>query len=281
MFRSILSGSRFDSRHYAPAGQQEAYPFAHRQARRAGGRVGSTTDTIARIVAEQLSRRWGKNLSLLRTSAAGAMIIGRERKFFARRLTGTRCWSAHLLPSRSAIFSIGISLMTPTQVSCRSPLLAKVSNALGGTKGFSGGQCPRADRLRQGQSPARFTFGSQGAGSTAHLSARPAGNIGRREDGAHSLSRRRPGASNDVIAGHIDMFLRYADNVRAGCIGSIGCGIPCRRQSSALPPPCPRSRPSPMSGLAWVPIDHVGSPWWAPPDTPMDIVEKINRDCRR
>jgi tripartite-type tricarboxylate transporter receptor subunit TctC len=152
-------------------------------------------------------------------------------------------------------------------------LLAKVSNALVVRRDF-----PAANVMEliahAKANPGKVTFGSQGTGSTAHLSASQLEILGGVKM-VHIPYRGAIPALNDVIAGHIDMFfdtlttsvpMYRVDKVRILAVGS--------QERSPAVPEIPTIAESGLPGFRSV-------TWFAlvaPPDTPADVVEKINRD---
>jgi tripartite-type tricarboxylate transporter receptor subunit TctC len=185
---------------------------------------GSATDMIARLVAGQLSQKWGSPVIVENVSGAG-MVIGAAQAF----RSPPDGYTLFICPPSPVTF---IDLLyrdlifKPTQF-VPIALLARVPNALVVRKDFPATNVKELiDYARV--NPGMVTFGSQGVGSTAHLSASQLELLsGIRM--VHVPYRGAIPALNDVIAGHIDMFfdtlttsvpMYRADKVKILAIGS-------------------------------------------------------------
>jgi len=162
---------------------------------------GSTTDTLARVVAEKLSQRWGKS-AIVENIAGGAMNIGASSVARAAPDGHT------LLVAPPAPLSFNDLLFkdlgyAPTQFTPIT-LLATIPNVLVVRKELP--VTSIKELIEYGKAnPGKLSYASQGAGSTAHLSA------SQLETQAgikmvHVPYRGAQPALTDVIAGHVDMF---------------------------------------------------------------------------
>ena len=162
---------------------------------------GSTTDTLARVVAEKLSQKWGKS-AIVENIAGGAMNIGASSVARAAPDGHT------LLIAPPAPLSFNDLLFkdlgyAPTQFTPIT-LLATIPNVLVVRKELP--VTSIKELIEYGKAnPDKLSYASQGAGSTAHLSA------SQLETQAgikmvHVPYRGAQPALTDVIAGHVDMF---------------------------------------------------------------------------
>ena len=152
-----------------PANAQEAPPsaFPSRTVRLVvPSAPGSTTDTLARIMADQLARAWGRTVIV--ENISGGMVAGAAAVFRAAPDGYTLMVSPpaqitfiHLLYRELAFDPLRFVPVA---------LLAKVANIL-----VVRSDLPAADVgeliAYAKANPGKVTYGSQGAGSTAHLSA--------------------------------------------------------------------------------------------------------------
>ena len=122
--------------------------------------------------------------------------------------------------------------------------------------------------------PGKLTYGSQGAGSTAHLSASQLEMLAGVKM-VHIPYRGAVAALNDVIAGHIDMFFDTLTTsvpmYRADKVKILGIG---GAERSAVAPEIPTIAESGLPAFRSV-------TWFAivaPPATPTTLIDKINRD---
>jgi tripartite-type tricarboxylate transporter receptor subunit TctC len=122
--------------------------------------------------------------------------------------------------------------------------------------------------------PGKLSYGSQGAGSTAYLSAIQLQMLGG-INMVHVPYRGALPALNDVIAGHIDMFfdtLATAVPIYRGAKAKI-LGVGSAERSPTIPeiPTIAESGFPGFRSVTWFAIV-------APPGTSSALVEKINRD---
>jgi len=231
--------------------------------------AGSTTDTLARIMADQLTHTWGKPVIV--ENISGGMVVGAASVF------------------RSAPDGYTLMVSPPAQVPFihllyRDPgfdpqrfvpiaLLAKVANALVVKNDLPSASVGELIAYAKAN-PGKLTYGSQGAGSTAHLSASQLEVLGDITM-VHVPYRGAVPALNDVIAGHIDMFFDTLTTsvpmYRAGKVRILAVGS---AERSPVVPEVPTLEESGLPGFRSV-------TWFAivgPPGTPIALANRINAD---
>ncbi|HYY38190.1 MAG TPA: tripartite tricarboxylate transporter substrate binding protein [Xanthobacteraceae bacterium] len=231
---------------------------------------GSTTDTLARIVADQLSQKWGK-AAIVENIPGGAMNIGA------------------LSVARAAPDGYTLMVAPPSPLSFnhllyRDPgyepakfvpitMLAKIPNVLVVRKDLP------ATTLKQlidygKANPGKLSYASQGVGSTAHLSAAQLeARAGIKM--VHVPYRGAQPALTDVVAGHVDIFFdTLATSVPLYRDNKVKLlGVADLKRAPAVPE-------IPTISEAGLP-DFRSITWFglvAPPATPAALAEKINRD---
>ena len=231
---------------------------------------GSTTDTLARIVADQLTQKWGK-AAIVENIPGGAMNIGA------------------LSVARAAPDGYTLMIAPPSPLSFnhllyRDPgyeptkfvpitMLAKIPNVLVVRKDLP------ATTLKQlidygKANPGKLSYASQGVGSTAHLSAAQLeARAGIKM--VHVPYRGAQPALTDVVAGHVDMFFdTLATSVPLYRDNKVKLlGVADLKRAAAVPE-------IPTISEAGLP-DFRSITWFglvAPPATPAALAEKINRD---
>jgi tripartite-type tricarboxylate transporter receptor subunit TctC len=231
---------------------------------------GSTTDTLARIVADQLTQKWGK-AAIVENIPGGAMNIGA------------------LSVARAAPDGYTLMIAPPSPLSFnhllyRDPgyeptkfvpitMLAKIPNVLVVRKDLP------ATTLKQlidygKANPGKLSYASQGVGSTAHLSAAQLeARAGMKM--VHVPYRGAQPALTDVVAGHVDMFFdTLATSVPLYRDNKVKLlGVADLKRAAAVPE-------IPTISEAGLP-DFRSITWFglvAPPATPAALAEKINRD---
>jgi tripartite-type tricarboxylate transporter receptor subunit TctC len=231
---------------------------------------GSTTDTLARIVADQLTQKWGKT-AIVENIPGGAMNIGA------------------LSVARAAPDGYTLMIAPPSPLSFnhllyRDPgyeptkfvpitMLAKIPNVLVVRKDLP------ATTLKQlidygKANPGKLSYASQGVGSTAHLSAAQLeARAGIKM--VHVPYRGAQPALTDVVAGHVDMFFdTLATSVPLYRDNKVKLlGVADLKRAAAVPE-------IPTISEAGLP-DFRSITWFglvAPPATPAALAEKINRN---
>src|SRR6266511_1948964 len=231
---------------------------------------GSTTDTLARLVADQLTQKWGK-AAIVENIPGGAMNIGA------------------LSVARAAPDGYTLLIAPPSPLSFnhllyRDPgyeptkfvpitMLAKIPNVLAVRKDLP------ATTLKQlidygRANPGKLSYASQGVGSTAHLSAAQLeARAGIKM--VHVPYRGAQPALTDVVAGHVDMFFdTLATSVPLYRDNKVKLlGVADVKRAAAVPE-------IPTISEAGLP-DFRSITWFglvAPPAMPAALAEKINRD---
>jgi tripartite-type tricarboxylate transporter receptor subunit TctC len=229
---------------------------------------GSTTDMLARMIADQLSQKWGKPVIVENISGAG-MSIGATQAFRAAPDGHT----LFISPPSPVTF---MNLLYPnlsfdpaefTPVS----LLVRVPNALVVRKDFPATNVKELVAYAKAN-PGKISYASQGAGSTAHLSANLIELLAGVEM-VHVPFRGAVPALNAVMAGHVDLFFdtvttsvpqHRAGNARIIAVGST-------ERSGVVPeaPPVADTLPG-FRSVTWFAM--TGPPGLAPA-----LAEQINR----
>jgi tripartite-type tricarboxylate transporter receptor subunit TctC len=253
----------------APGRAQERFP-SHTVKLIVPAAGGSTTDTLARIVAEQLGRTWGKPV-VVENVSGGGMVVGATQAYRAA-------------PDGYTLMVSPPSPITLTHLLYRDlaydplqfvpvALLARVANALVVRHDLPAVNVGELVAYA-GSNPGKLTYGSQGAGSTAHLSASQLEIQGGIKM-VHVPYRGAVPALNDVIAGHIDMFFDTLTTsvpmYRGGKVRILAVGS---TERSVVVPEVPTLAESGLPGFRSV-------TWFAmvaPPATPAALADKINRD---
>jgi tripartite-type tricarboxylate transporter receptor subunit TctC len=231
---------------------------------------GSTTDILARIVAEQLSQKWGKPVVVENVGGAGT-VIGAT---LAAR-SPPDGYTLFICPPAPVTFMHLLHRGLPFEPTQFVPvaLLARVPNALVVRKDF-----PAADLKEliawSKANPGRTTFASTGVGSTAHLSAIQLELLGGVKM-VHVPYRGGVSALNDVIAGHVDLFFDTVTTsvpmYRAAKVRILAVGSPER---SAVAPEIPTVAEDGLPGfhsITWFAM--VGPPGFEPA-----LADRVNHD---
>jgi tripartite-type tricarboxylate transporter receptor subunit TctC len=232
--------------------------------------AGSTTDTLARIVADQLSQKWGK-ATIVENIPGGAMNIG--------ALSVARAapdgYTLLVAPPSPLSFNHLLYRDTGYEPSKFVPItmLAKIPNVLVVRKDIAAATL--RDLIDYGKAnPGKLTYASQGVGSTAHLSAAQL-EVQTGIKMVHVPYRGAQPALTDVVAGHVDMFFDtlatsvplYRDNkVKLMGVADL--------KRAGIVPEVPTISEAGLPGFKSI-------TWFglvAPPATPAALAEKINRD---
>src|SRR6516165_2074610 len=163
--------------------------------------AGSTTDALARIVADQLSQKWGR-ATIVENIPGGAMNIG--------ALSVARAapdgYTLLIAPPSPLSFNHLLYRDTGYEPSKFVPItmLAKIPNVLVVRKDIAAATLQ--ELIDYGKAnPGKLTYASQGVGSTAHLSAAQL-EVQTGIKMVHVPYRGAQPALTDVVAGHVDMF---------------------------------------------------------------------------
>jgi len=231
---------------------------------------GSTLDTLARILTDQMAQRWSQPV-LIENISGGGGNIGTDR--FARSAPD----GYTLMFSPPGPLTVNPLLYSDVAYDPAKfapvTLLARVPNVLVVRNGLGAGSIAELIALAKAR-PDKLTYASQGVGSTAFLTAklfetRAAIRM------VHVPYRGAAPALNDIVAGHVDMMfdtiVTSSPLHRAGTARILA--VANAQRASALPQVSTFAE----SGLA----DFRSITWFgcvAPPGTPATIVARINRD---
>jgi tripartite-type tricarboxylate transporter receptor subunit TctC len=230
---------------------------------------GSTTDTLARIVAEQLNRTWGKPVIV--ENIGGGMVLGAAQVFRA----APDGYTLMVSPPAQITFSHLLYRDLAYDPSRFVPvaLLARVPNTLVVRNDLPAGNVSELIAYARAN-PDRLTYGSQGTGSTAHLSAKELEVLADIKM-VHVPYRGAVPALNDVIAGHIDMFFDTVTTsvpmYRSGKVKILAVGSAERSPVLQEVPTLAESGLPGFRSVTWFAIV-------APPATPAALADKINND---
>jgi tripartite-type tricarboxylate transporter receptor subunit TctC len=250
-----------------PSGK-ETYP-ARRVTLVVPSPAGSTTDALARLVADQLQQRW-KTPVIVENIARG-LNVGSEHVARSKP-DGYTLLVSPPLPLTIADMLYRDIGYKPSQFVPIS-LLAKISNVLAVRKNFPANSV--AELVAHGKAnPGKLTYGSQGNGSTAHLSgAQLEVRAGLKM--VHVPYRGAAPALNDLIAGHIDLFFdTLATSVplfKGGKIRILAVASPERSPAMPELPTIAESGFPGFRSITWFALA-------APPKTSTALAERINRD---
>jgi tripartite-type tricarboxylate transporter receptor subunit TctC len=230
--------------------------------------AGSTTDTLTRIVADQLSRRWGKPAVV---ENVPGMNIGAERVARADPDGYT------LLSSPPSPLTINKLLYhnLPYDPDKLMPitLLATAPNVLDVRKDLPVNSVKELIAYAKAN-PGKLTYASQGVGSTAQMSSALLEQLAGIKM-LHVPYRGALAALNDVIAGHVDIFFDTATTsvpmFRSGQLKILAVGSLKRIASLAEIPTMQEAGLPGFRSITWFALA-------APPGTPASLVERINRD---
>ena len=233
--------------------------------------AGSTTDSLARIVAENLQKRWNGNPVIVENIAGGAMNPG------SRTVARSTADGYTLLVAPPSPLAFNHILYKdpgydPTKFVAIT-MLAKIANAM-----VVANKVP-AKTLGEfiahaKANPGKLNYGSSGVGSTAHLTAALL-EVRTGIKMVHVPYRGAIPALTDVVAGHVDLFFdtvatgvpQYKD----GKVKILGIGDTVRAPAA---PEIPTMAEAGLPGFR-------STTWFglvAPPATPDAVADKLNAD---
>ena len=231
--------------------------------------AGSTTDILARLIADQLSQKWGKPV-IVENIPGGGMSIGATQVFRA----APDGYTLLLCPPSPLTIMKLLYRDLPFEPSQFTPiaLLVRVPNALAVRKDLPAMNVKELlDYARI--HPGKATFASQGAGSTSHLSANLIDLMAGTEM-VHVPYRGAVPALNAVIAGQIDFFFDTVTTSvpqhRAGNVRIIAVGGTERSAVVPEAPPVADTLPG-FRSVTWFAMA-------GPPGMPAELAARINRD---
>jgi tripartite-type tricarboxylate transporter receptor subunit TctC len=231
---------------------------------------GSTTDILARLLADQLSRKWGKP-TVVENIPGGSMNIG------AASVARAAPDGYTLLVAPPAPFTISHLLSKELAYKPADfvpiTMLAKISNVLSVRKTLPAGSLKELIAYAKAN-PGKLTFATQGPGSTAHLSAAQLEVLTGIKMVAVAYRGAVP-ALNDIIAGNVDMFfdtlatstpLYRGDKLKILAVAGL-------ERAKTLPelPTFPEAGVPGFRSITWFALA-------APPGAPAALVERLNRD---
>jgi tripartite-type tricarboxylate transporter receptor subunit TctC len=231
---------------------------------------GSTTDTLARLVADQLAQKWGKP-TIVENIPGGAMNIGATN--VARAAPDG--YTMMVAPPAPLSFShllykdLGFEPAKFVPVT----MLANIPNVLVVRKELPAATLPELIAHAKAN-PGKLSYASQGVGSTAHLSAAQLEVLAGIKM-VHVPYRGAQPALTDVVAGHVDMFFdTLATSVPLYRDGKVKLlGVADLQRASAAPdvPTFSEAGVAGFKSITWFGLV-------APPSTPAALAERINRD---
>lgn len=232
---------------------------------------GSTTDIVARLLADPLGRKWGASVVVENISGASGN-VGTER---VARATPDGSTLMVGPPGPLAInrFLYGDLAYDPAQLAAIT-LLAKVPNVLTVRSGLP--LTSLADIIAYAKEhPGSLTYATQGAGSTAFLTTSRLQTLaGIRM--VHVPYRGAALALNDLIAGHVDlMFDTLTTSLPLHRAGKARIVAVAGEARAGVLPDVPTIEESGMPGFRSV-------TWFAlvgPPGLPGALTARINRDA--
>lgn len=231
--------------------------------------AGSTTDAVARVVAEQLQQKWGQTV-IVENNSRG-LNAGAEQAARATPDGYTLLVSPPLPLSVAHLLYRDIGYQPSQFVPIA--LLTKIPNVLAVRNNLPAKDVKELVAFAKAN-PEKLTYASQGAGSTAHLSGAQLEVRGGIKM-THVPYRGSAPALNDLIAGHIDLFfdtlttsvpLYRSDKIRIMAVAS-----PERVESVKELPTIAESGFPGFRSITWFAM--VG-----PPKLPVELAARINRD---
>jgi tripartite-type tricarboxylate transporter receptor subunit TctC len=231
---------------------------------------GSTTDILARLIADQLSQKWGKPV-IIDNMPGAAMNIGSE---YVARAESDGYTLLLCPPSPLAIQQLLYHDLKydPTKF-VPIALLAKIANVLAVRPDFPAKSVQ--ELIAYGKAnPGKLTFASQGVGSTAHLSGSELEVLGGIKM-VHVPYHGAQPALTDVMSGNVDMFFDTLTTsvplYRAGKLKLLGVASAERSKDVPEIPTIAESGIPGFRSITWFAI--AGPPGLAAP-----LADKINRD---
>jgi tripartite-type tricarboxylate transporter receptor subunit TctC len=231
---------------------------------------GSTTDILARLVADQLSQKWGKPV-IVENMPGAAMNIGSEYVAQADPdgYTLLICPPSPLSINKLLYHNLRYDPSGFVPIA----LLAKIPNVLAVSPNLPANTV--LELLAYGKAnPGKLSYASQGVGSTAHLSGSELEVLSGIKM-VHIPYHGAQPALTDLMAGNVDMFFDTLTTsvplYRGGKLKLLG--VANTERSSDIPevPTVAEAGIPGFRSITWFAIA-------APARTPPALVEKINRD---
>jgi tripartite-type tricarboxylate transporter receptor subunit TctC len=247
---------------------QEAYP-TRRVTIVVPSPAGSTTDTLARLVAEQLQRKW--NSTVIVENNGRGLNPGAEQVARAAADGYTLLVTAPMPLTFANLLYRDIGYQSSQFVPVS--LLAKIPNVLAVRKGLPARDVKELVAFAKAN-PGKITYASSAAGSTAHLSGAQLEVRGGIKM-THIPYRGSAPAINDLIGGHVDLFFdTLATSVplwRGDKINILAVASAERVDAVKELPTIAEAGFPDFRSITWFAMA-------APPKTPTAIAAKINRD---
>ena len=230
---------------------------------------GSTTDILARLIADQLARTWSQTVVVENISGAAGHIGTTQVANAAPDGYTLLVTPAGQLVTHKMLYK---DMPYDPQQFVPITLLAKVPNVLLVHYDPDMATLP-AFVAKAKAEPGKLTYASQGVGSTAHLTSKLLETMAGISM-VHVPYRGAGPALNDVIAGHVDMFfdtLTTSGPIHKGGKGRI-LGVASLERAKSLPdvPAIAEFYPG-FQSITWFAL-------MAPPHTPESLAERLNRD---
>ena len=232
--------------------------------------AGSTTDALARIVAQHLGQRWGA-ATIVENIAGGGMNIG-ARTVARAAPDGHMLLVAPPLPLAFSHVLYREPGYDPTKL-VPITMLAKIPNVLVVRTSLPATTLKELIDFGKAN-PGKLTYASAGAGSTAHLSAAQVeARTGIKM--VHVPYRGAQPALTDVVGGHVDMYFDTLSTsvplYRANQVKLLGLADLQRADAVPEVPTFDESGLPGFRSITWFGMV-------APPATPAGLAEKLNRD---
>jgi tripartite-type tricarboxylate transporter receptor subunit TctC len=231
---------------------------------------GSTTDTLARILADQLARKWAKSV-IVENVAGGAMNAGAAN--VARSAPdGTTLMVAPPAPLTFNDLLFRDLGYRPSQF-VPITLLAKIPNVLVVRNGLPAASLTELIAYAKAN-PGRLSYASQGVGSTAHLSASQLETLAGIKM-VHVPYRGAQPALTDVMAGNVDLFFDTPTTsvplYRNAMLKILAVADLARTPALPEVPTFSEAGLPGFRSITWFALV-------APPNTPAALAERINHD---
>jgi tripartite-type tricarboxylate transporter receptor subunit TctC len=233
--------------------------------------AGSTTDLLARTLADQLAKRWGRG-TMVENISGGAMNIGARAVARATPDGHTLLVAPPLPLSYSHLLYRDVGYEPGQFVPIT--LLATIPNVLVVRRGLP--VETMADFIAYAKAnPGKVTYASGGLGTTAHLSAEQlAARAGLKM--VHVPYRGSQPALTDVVNGHVDIFFDTLTTsvplYRDKQVKIIAAADLTRAQAIPEVPTLHESGLPDYRSITWFGLV-------APPGTPAALADRINRDA--
>jgi tripartite-type tricarboxylate transporter receptor subunit TctC len=231
--------------------------------------AGSTTDALARLVAEQLQRKWGQTV-IVENNGRG-LNPGAEQVSRSPADGYTLLVTAPMPLTFANLLYRDINYQASQFVPVS--LLAKIPNVLAVRKGLPAKDVKELVAFAKAN-PGKITYASSAAGSTAHLSGAQLEVRGGIKL-THIPYRGSAPAINDLIGGHVDLFFDTLTTSvplwRGDKISILAVASPERVEAVKELPTIAEAGFPGFRSITWFAMA-------APPKTPAAIAEKINRD---